>query len=131
MNPRNSMNGAPPNDQLQNTQHRSRPSFGQSVPIPTGQSNIISRERNGSMVNQQQFNMGKSPPNHTNSNKSASRALRSKGNAKGNADTKHVPCKFFKARSCTAGDACPFSHALDPMSMQAPCKYFMKVSPES
>lgn len=23
----------------------------------------------------------------------------------------HVPCRFFKAGACTAGESCPFSHA--------------------
>jgi len=26
------------------------------------------------------------------------------------ASLSHVPCRFFKAGACTAGDACPFSH---------------------
>lgn len=42
-------------------------------------------------------------------------------------DTKHVPCKFFRQGTCQAGNACPFSHSMDPMTQQAPCKYFMKV----
>lgn len=42
-------------------------------------------------------------------------------------DTKHVPCKFFRQGACQAGSACPFSHSMDPINQQAPCKYFMKV----
>ncbi|EHY58722.1 hypothetical protein HRR83_007446 [Exophiala dermatitidis] len=54
------------------------------------------------------FDMARSPPNTSNKN------------------TKHVPCKFFRQGACQAGNACPFSHSLDPMTQQAPCKYFMK-----
>ena len=43
-----------------------------------------------------------------------------------NKNTKHVPCKFFRQGTCQAGNACPFSHNLDPTTHQAPCKYFMK-----
>lgn len=128
MNNRQSMNGGVSNNQSQNMQHRSQHSFGGSVPIPTGHSNTTGHERNGTMINQQQFNMGKSPPNFSNpNNKSASRAHRQKSNAKGNADTKHVPCKFFSKGLCTAGMSCQFFHTNDPMSLQAPCKYFLKV----
>lgn len=27
-------------------------------------------------------------------------------------DLSHVPCRFFKVGACTAGEACPFSHAM-------------------
>ena len=42
-------------------------------------------------------------------------------------DTKHVPCKFFRQGTCQAGNACPFSHSLDPVTQTQPCKYFQKV----
>lgn len=97
-----------PGGQPAHPSHRSQPSFGGPVPIPTGQANGGGRERNSSLMGQQQYDMGKSPPNLSNKN------------------TKHVPCKFFRSGQCQAGAACPFLHTMDPMSHQAPCKYFMK-----
>ncbi|GAA6050193.1 hypothetical protein JCM3770_000447 [Rhodotorula araucariae] len=42
-------------------------------------------------------------------------------------DLSHVPCKFFKANSCTAGDACPFSHDLPvPGTSKPVCQWFAK-----
>ncbi|ORX49101.1 hypothetical protein DM01DRAFT_1385246 [Hesseltinella vesiculosa] len=37
----------------------------------------------------------------------------------------HVPCKFFKQGTCTAGANCIFSHNLTP-STETVCKYFLK-----
>ncbi|KAI6245687.1 hypothetical protein HI914_06191 [Erysiphe necator] len=40
-------------------------------------------------------------------------------------NTSHVPCKFFRAGTCQAGNSCPFSH--DPASTTDNiCKYFAK-----
>ncbi|RVX75253.1 hypothetical protein B0A52_00605 [Exophiala mesophila] len=58
------------------------------------------------------FDLARSPPAPT-------------ANASGK-NTKHVPCKFFRQNACQAGNACPFSHSLDPINQQAPCKYFMR-----
>ena len=38
----------------------------------------------------------------------------------------HVPCKFFKQGTCTAGANCIFSHNPDPTSGSSVCKYFRK-----
>ncbi|KAI9018069.1 hypothetical protein CLU79DRAFT_837279 [Phycomyces nitens] len=38
----------------------------------------------------------------------------------------HVPCKFFKQGTCTAGANCIFSHNADPASGSSVCKYFIK-----
>lgn len=42
-------------------------------------------------------------------------------------DLSHVPCKFFKVGSCTAGPSCPFSHAvLEPGQTKEICTWFVK-----
>ncbi|GAA5977641.1 hypothetical protein JCM11641_006886 [Rhodosporidiobolus odoratus] len=42
-------------------------------------------------------------------------------------DLSHVPCKFYKANSCTAGKACPFSHDLGiPGTTKPLCQWFAK-----
>ncbi|KAL7340335.1 hypothetical protein BJY59DRAFT_641178, partial [Rhodotorula toruloides] len=42
-------------------------------------------------------------------------------------DLSHVPCKFFRANSCTAGKACPFSHDLPVPGTGKPiCQWFAK-----
>ncbi|KAH8556101.1 hypothetical protein BGW37DRAFT_515027 [Umbelopsis sp. PMI_123] len=38
----------------------------------------------------------------------------------------HVPCKFWKQGTCTAGANCIFSHNLDTTSESSVCKYFLK-----
>ncbi|CEP17823.1 hypothetical protein [Parasitella parasitica] len=38
----------------------------------------------------------------------------------------HVPCKFYKQGTCTAGANCTFSHSSDLSSESAVCKYFVK-----
>ncbi|KAI9485550.1 MAG: hypothetical protein EXX96DRAFT_533894 [Benjaminiella poitrasii] len=38
----------------------------------------------------------------------------------------HVPCKFYKQGTCTAGANCTFSHNSDLSSESAVCKYFIK-----
>ncbi|KZT64656.1 hypothetical protein DAEQUDRAFT_732365 [Daedalea quercina L-15889] len=52
------------------------------------------------------------------------------GKTKSSAKTKdlsHVPCKFFKVGSCTAGSSCPFSHAvLEPGQQKEVCAWFVK-----
>lgn len=37
----------------------------------------------------------------------------------------HVPCKFYKQGTCTAGANCTFSHSSD-LSSQAVCKFYLK-----
>ncbi|KAL6301096.1 hypothetical protein BKA93DRAFT_887554 [Sparassis latifolia] len=42
-------------------------------------------------------------------------------------DLSHVPCKFFKVGSCTAGSSCPFSHnILEPGQQKEICAWFVK-----
>ncbi|GAA5867745.1 hypothetical protein JCM1840_006678 [Sporobolomyces johnsonii] len=42
-------------------------------------------------------------------------------------DLSHVPCKFFKANSCSAGPSCPFSHDLVTPGQSKPvCQWFAK-----
>ncbi|KAK7451674.1 hypothetical protein VKT23_012351 [Stygiomarasmius scandens] len=42
-------------------------------------------------------------------------------------DLSHVPCKFFKVGSCTAGSSCPFSHAVsEPGAAKDVCAWFVK-----
>ena len=42
-------------------------------------------------------------------------------------DLSHVPCKFFKVGSCTAGSSCPFSHTiLEPGQAKEICAWFVK-----
>ncbi|KAK0454112.1 uncharacterized protein EV420DRAFT_1556864 [Desarmillaria tabescens] len=42
-------------------------------------------------------------------------------------DLSHVPCKFFKVGSCTAGSSCPFSHASqEPGGQKDTCAWFVK-----
>ncbi|TFL01524.1 hypothetical protein BDV98DRAFT_655894 [Pterulicium gracile] len=42
-------------------------------------------------------------------------------------DLSHVPCKFFKVGSCTAGASCPFSHgAAEPGAQKDVCTWFVK-----
>ncbi|OJT01810.1 Protein cps3 [Trametes pubescens] len=42
-------------------------------------------------------------------------------------DLSHVPCKFFKVGSCTAGSSCPFSHqTLEPGQHKETCAWFVK-----
>lgn len=42
-------------------------------------------------------------------------------------DLSHVPCKFFKVGSCTAGASCPFSHnILEPGQQKEVCAWFVK-----
>ncbi|KAF7319165.1 hypothetical protein HMN09_00253000 [Mycena chlorophos] len=42
-------------------------------------------------------------------------------------DLSHVPCKFFKVGSCTAGSSCPFSHsAAEPGAQKEVCAWFVK-----
>ncbi|KAI0763363.1 hypothetical protein BD413DRAFT_584184 [Trametes elegans] len=42
-------------------------------------------------------------------------------------DLSHVPCKFFKVGSCTAGSSCPFSHQiLEPGQQKEVCAWFVK-----
>ncbi|KAI9183952.1 hypothetical protein H9P43_003004 [Blastocladiella emersonii ATCC 22665] len=40
--------------------------------------------------------------------------------------TQHIPCKFFRAGLCSAGDNCSFSHSLDAMAAPVICKYHVK-----
>ncbi|KAJ7204499.1 hypothetical protein GGX14DRAFT_647342 [Mycena pura] len=53
-----------------------------------------------------------------------------RGGGKKSAKTKdlsHVPCKFFKVGSCTAGSSCPFSHSMvEPGAQKDVCAWFVK-----
>ncbi|KAK4050734.1 hypothetical protein OIO90_004956 [Microbotryomycetes sp. JL221] len=49
--------------------------------------------------------------------------------AKAAKDLSHVPCKFFKANSCTAGTDCPFSHDVAQPGVAKPlCQWYQKGS---
>ncbi|THH26953.1 hypothetical protein EUX98_g7227 [Antrodiella citrinella] len=55
------------------------------------------------------------------------RSSKSKGAASKTKDLSHVPCKFFRVGSCTAGSSCPFSHsALEPGQHKETCAWFIK-----
>jgi hypothetical protein len=42
-------------------------------------------------------------------------------------DLSHVPCKFFKVGSCTAGSSCPFSHSItEPGQSKDICAWYVK-----
>ncbi|TDL16169.1 hypothetical protein BD410DRAFT_795655 [Rickenella mellea] len=42
-------------------------------------------------------------------------------------DLSHVPCKFFKVGSCTAGSSCPFSHhSNEPGQQKDVCAWYVK-----
>ncbi|THH00387.1 hypothetical protein EW145_g7089 [Phellinidium pouzarii] len=42
-------------------------------------------------------------------------------------DLSHVPCKFFRVGSCTAGSSCPFSHHIvEPGQHKDVCAWFVK-----
>ena len=41
-------------------------------------------------------------------------------------DLSHVPCKFFKVGSCTAGASCPFSHTAVEPGQKDLCTWFVK-----
>lgn len=42
-------------------------------------------------------------------------------------DLSHVPCKFYRVGSCTAGTSCPFSHAAqEPGHQKDVCAWFVK-----
>ncbi|KAK6364195.1 hypothetical protein LTS17_012464 [Exophiala oligosperma] len=110
-------------------QNRARNGFGangeKAVPVP-GYGNGVDRKSSiGGSGGASLFDMARSPPNASNKSKSAHKSGEN-WPSKHSKDTKHVPCKFFRQGACQAGNACPFSHSLDPMSHQAPCKYFMK-----
>ncbi|KAJ7723340.1 hypothetical protein DFH07DRAFT_1005474 [Mycena maculata] len=50
-----------------------------------------------------------------------------KGAASKAKDLSHVPCKFYKVGSCTAGSSCPFSHSLaEPGGQKDVCAWFVK-----
>ncbi|RMZ91272.1 hypothetical protein DV736_g1502, partial [Chaetothyriales sp. CBS 134916] len=98
----------PANGLLNQTNSRNGASE-RAVPVPAGGSFFGGADRNRGIASAQPgFDLARSPPGAPSKN------------------TKHVPCKFFKQGACQAGNACPFSHSLDPTTHQAPCKYFMK-----
>jgi hypothetical protein len=98
-------------------------SFPQAMPAPYG--NGTHRESNVG-GGRPPFDLGRSPPNAT--NKSMWKDPQDmQERLKIFPDTKHVPCKFFRQGTCQAGNACPFSHSLDPVTQTQPCKYFQKV----
>ncbi|KAF7351457.1 hypothetical protein MSAN_01577800 [Mycena sanguinolenta] len=50
-----------------------------------------------------------------------------KSSASKTKDLSHVPCKFYKVGSCTAGSSCPFSHSLvEPGGQKDVCAWFVK-----
>ncbi|KIP06322.1 hypothetical protein PHLGIDRAFT_128318 [Phlebiopsis gigantea 11061_1 CR5-6] len=66
------------------------------------------------------------PPRDLEREKEKDKSSKSKGSAK-TKDLSHVPCKFFKVGSCTAGSSCPFSHTiLEPGQAKEICAWFIK-----
>ncbi|KAF7798493.1 hypothetical protein EIP86_009714 [Pleurotus ostreatoroseus] len=66
------------------------------------------------------------PPKEIEKEKDKDKSSKSKGAAK-TKDLSHVPCKFFKVGSCTAGSSCPFSHTvLEPGQAKEICAWFVK-----
>ncbi|GAA5907203.1 hypothetical protein JCM8208_006719 [Rhodotorula glutinis] len=64
--------------------------------------------------------VGAAPPHAAHLDHAAKKAAKAK-------DLSHVPCKFFKANSCTAGKACPFSHDVGTPGISKPvCQWFAK-----
>ncbi|KPV75448.1 uncharacterized protein RHOBADRAFT_53423 [Rhodotorula graminis WP1] len=64
--------------------------------------------------------VGAPPPLASHLDHAAKKAAKAK-------DLSHVPCKFFKANSCTAGKACPFSHDVGTPGVSKPvCQWFAK-----
>ncbi|EMD35241.1 hypothetical protein CERSUDRAFT_96373 [Gelatoporia subvermispora B] len=60
------------------------------------------------------------------SHRERDKSAKAKGPAK-TKDLSHVPCKFFKVGSCTAGSSCPFSHnILEPGQQKEVCAWFVK-----
>ncbi|KAI0319849.1 hypothetical protein OF83DRAFT_1054251 [Amylostereum chailletii] len=60
------------------------------------------------------------------SNRDREKGGKSKGSSKPK-DLSHVPCKFFRVGSCTAGSSCPFSHSiLEPGQHKDTCAWFVK-----
>ncbi|EIW78750.1 hypothetical protein CONPUDRAFT_108759 [Coniophora puteana RWD-64-598 SS2] len=52
---------------------------------------------------------------------------KSKQSSSKSKDLSHVPCKFFKVGSCTAGAACPFSHSIHERGQPKDvCTWFIK-----
>ncbi|GAA99447.1 uncharacterized protein L969DRAFT_60942 [Mixia osmundae IAM 14324] len=43
-----------------------------------------------------------------------------------NADLTHVPCRFYRAGACSAGDKCSFSHSLVESGTKPICQYYIK-----
>ncbi|KAL9543573.1 hypothetical protein MBANPS3_008050 [Mucor bainieri] len=64
------------------------------------------------------------------SQKPSSNGNQNNGNSGSNSskssNLSHVPCKFYKQGTCTAGANCTFSHSSDLSSESAVCKYFVK-----
>lgn len=105
--------------------NRNSGSFGGTDISASGSPAYFTNGRDRTGGQQQTFDLARSPPNVSNKSMRAQKLEATHSDSK--IDTKHVPCKFFRQGACQAGAACPFSHSLDPMMHQAPCKYFMKV----
>ncbi|WWD05682.1 hypothetical protein V865_003763 [Kwoniella europaea PYCC6329] len=58
--------------------------------------------------------------------KDGKRDNKDKDEAEGDKALSHVPCRFFKAGACTAGDSCPFSHAAPDAAKREICQWFLK-----
>ncbi|KAJ7735716.1 hypothetical protein B0H16DRAFT_1676714 [Mycena metata] len=59
--------------------------------------------------------------------KDDSRGGKKSASSKTAKDLSHVPCKFYKVGSCTAGSSCPFSHSLvEPGGQKDVCAWFVK-----
>jgi hypothetical protein len=105
------------------------------APLPVA-SGAPQNPQNGHSRNPSALDVARSPPNQNNKSKSLT-SIHSYPLlqcleyelifAIVHADTKHVPCKFFRQGACQAGPACPFLHSTDAGIDYAPCKYFAKV----
>ncbi|CAL1699826.1 unnamed protein product [Somion occarium] len=69
---------------------------------------------------------GSHEPDSREKDKDRDRSGKGKSSAK-TKDLSHVPCKFFRVGSCTAGSSCPFSHnVLEPGQQKEVCAWFVK-----
>ncbi|KAK5135760.1 hypothetical protein LTR08_004746 [Meristemomyces frigidus] len=96
-----------------------------SVPMPVATPQGPFTGTSGEMGGFAPMGMPRSPPKNK-SEQAYAGDKRGRSWLRYNADTQHVPCKFFLQGQCQAGRMCPFSHDLESSTRPAPCKYFSK-----
>ena len=96
-----------------------------SVPMPVANPQRPFTGMSGEMAGFAPMGMPRSPPKNK-SEQAYTGDKRGRSWLRYNADTQHVPCKFFLQGQCQAGRMCPFSHDLESTTRPAPCKYFSK-----